>query len=123
MNVYWNGGLLGTISAPTNGVTFANMQWKYTNFPVTALGNDLLEFASTTTSGATQFGPTLDAVTLTSGSTGPALQVTNSANIIIDHVSAGLASDDQISVLNSSNVTVQWSVLADSKSTANPAVA
>ena len=120
MQVFWNGSLLGNISADITGVTFTNMLWKYTNFPVVALGGDTLEFASTTTTGATQFGPTLDAVSLTSGVTGPALQVTNSANIIIDHVSAGLASDDQISVLNSSNVTVQWSVLADSQNQADP---
>jgi subtilisin-like proprotein convertase family protein len=42
------------------------------------------------------------------------LQFTNVANVIADHVSAEWTSDNLISVLNSSNVTVQWSILADS---------
>ena len=42
------------------------------------------------------------------------LQFTNVANVIADHVSAEWSSDNLVSVLNSSNITVQWSILADS---------
>lgn len=118
MQVSWGGSLLGTISAFTNGVTFANMLWKYTNFTVLGHGSDLLQFTSTTTTGPTQFGPTLDAVSVTSGAD-TSLQVTNSANVIIDHISSEYAANDDLSVLNSSNVTVQWSMLADSQNQTN----
>jgi subtilisin-like proprotein convertase family protein len=45
---------------------------------------------------------------------GDALQFTNVSDVIADHVSAEWSSDNLISVLNSTNVTVQWSVIADS---------
>ena len=48
------------------------------------------------------------------GAVDDSLQLTNVSNVIADHVSAEWTSDNNVSVLNSSNVTVQWSILADS---------
>ncbi len=50
---------------------------------------------------------------------GNSLQITNVANVIADHISAAFGTNDIVSVLNSSNVTVQWSVLAESLNTTN----
>jgi hypothetical protein len=47
------------------------------------------------------------------GLTDDSLMLTNSANVIADHVSAEW-SDTAMSTLNSSNVTVQWSMMSDS---------
>ncbi|HTV43288.1 MAG TPA: LamG-like jellyroll fold domain-containing protein [Candidatus Sulfotelmatobacter sp.] len=47
------------------------------------------------------------------GSADDSLQFTNATEAIADHVSAEWTSDNQLSVLNSSNVTVQWSMLSD----------
>lgn len=45
---------------------------------------------------------------------GDALSFTNAANVILDHVSASWSTNAVVEVLNSTNVTVQWSVIADS---------
>jgi subtilisin-like proprotein convertase family protein len=47
------------------------------------------------------------------GAIDDSLQLTNVANVIADHVSTEW-SDTVMSVMNSSNVTVQWSIIADS---------
>jgi subtilisin-like proprotein convertase family protein len=47
------------------------------------------------------------------------LQITNSVNIIADHVSVAFGTSNVVSILNSSNITVQWSVLADSLNITN----
>jgi subtilisin-like proprotein convertase family protein len=47
------------------------------------------------------------------GSVDDSLMLTNVANVIADHVSAEW-SDTALSTLNSSNITVQWSIMADS---------
>ena len=48
------------------------------------------------------------------GAPDDSLQFTNTANVIADHVSVEWSSDNAMSVLNSSNVTVQWSMVSDS---------
>ena len=115
MQVSWDGSLLGTVSFNTTGYSTTNMGWVYTNFTVVGTGNDVLQFASTVGS---QFGPALDAVSLTattaSGATGDSLQFLNASNVIADHISASWGAYNLVSVLNSSNVTVQWSIMADS---------
>lgn len=112
MQVSWGGNLLGTVSFDTTGYSTTNMGWVYTNFTVIGSGNDALQFASTVGS---QFGPTLDAVSLTTTTTNaPALQFANAFNVIADHVSVSWSSGDNVSVLNSTNVTVQWSMIANS---------
>jgi subtilisin-like proprotein convertase family protein len=47
------------------------------------------------------------------------LQFTNASNVIVDHISAAYGNNDVVSVLNSSNVTVQWSVVSDSLENTN----
>jgi subtilisin-like proprotein convertase family protein len=45
---------------------------------------------------------------------GDSLQFTNAQNVMVDHVSTSWSSNDLVSVLGSTNVTVQWSIMADS---------
>jgi len=47
------------------------------------------------------------------GAPDDSIQFLNVSNVIADHISAEWTSDNLVSVLNSSNVTVQWSVVAD----------
>jgi len=49
------------------------------------------------------------------------LQITNASEIIVDHISAAYGTNDVVAILNSSNVTVQWSVVAESLNTTNVA--
>ena len=51
---------------------------------------------------------------LTNGVAGDALQFNLVSNAIADHVSTSWSASNLVSVLNSTNVTVQWSILADS---------
>jgi subtilisin-like proprotein convertase family protein len=115
-----NGQALG-IATDNQINSFSALNWHTTSFVFTATSpSTLLTFASTNTFGAS--GLFLDAVslTLTGPSKGPdSLRFTNVSNVVIDHVSAGYATNDIVSVLNSSNVTVQWSVIANSLNTTN----
>ena len=49
-----------------------------------------------------------------SGNSDDSLQFLNASNVIADHISAAWSANNLLSVLNSSNVTVQWSIMADS---------
>jgi hypothetical protein len=49
-----------------------------------------------------------------SGAADDSFQFINSSNVIADHISAEWSSSHLVSVLNSSNVTVQWSILSQS---------
>src|SRR6201988_2654221 len=51
---------------------------------------------------------------LTAGQGGDSLQFNAVSNVIADHISALWSSNDDLSILNSTNVTVQWSILSDS---------
>lgn len=51
---------------------------------------------------------------LTTGLGGDALQFNTVSNVIADHISALWSSNNDLSILNSTNVTVQWSILSDS---------
>ena len=64
-------------------------------------------------------GMLLDAISLTtkevvSPNPSDSLQLTNVSDVVADHISASWSTNEIVSALNSSNVTVQWSVLADS---------
>jgi subtilisin-like proprotein convertase family protein len=117
-----NGQVLG-IARDAQANSFPALNWHTTSFVFTATSpSTLLSFSSTNTPGAS--GVFLDAVTMkAAGSPNPSdsLQFTNVSNVIVDHISAGYSGNDDVSVLNSSNVTVQWSVLAESLNTANVA--
>ncbi len=45
---------------------------------------------------------------------GDSLQLNTVSNVIADHISAEWSTNNDMSVLNSTNVTVQWSIIADS---------
>jgi subtilisin-like proprotein convertase family protein len=106
-------------SNPLLTVTFngsnqwTNLGWQTTSVVFTATSPITeLKFVSQTPG---SLGVLLDAITLASftGAGGTdGLLITNSLSIIADHVSVRGLND--VSALNSSNVTVQWSVLADS---------
>ena len=49
-----------------------------------------------------------------SGMIDDSFQFLDASNVIADHISASWSANNLVSVLNSSNVTVQWSILADS---------
>jgi subtilisin-like proprotein convertase family protein len=97
--------------------SWANLGWATTSVVFTATTtNTQIKFASQT---AGSRGVLLDAVVLytnvpASTSPGDSLQLTNVANVVADHVSASWSTNNLVSVLNSSNVTVQWSIMADS---------
>ena len=115
-----NGQVIG-VARDSQPNTFSSLNWHTTSFVFTATSpSTVLALASTNTPGAS--GLFLDAVSLAAFSPliGPdSLRFTNVSNVIVDHISAGYATNDIVSVLNSSNVTVQWSVIADSLNTTN----
>ena len=117
-----NGQVIG-VARDSQPNSFSSLNWHTTSFVFTATSpSTLLAFASTNTPGAS--GLFLDAVTLSAFGPliGPdSLRFTNVSNVIVVHISAGYATNDIVSVLNSSNVTVQWSVIADSLNTTNTA--
>jgi subtilisin-like proprotein convertase family protein len=93
--------------------SWANLKWAKTSVVFTATApTTQIQFALQTP-GA--YGVLLDAVSLTANvNMDDPLRFTNVMNIIADHVSASWSSNNLVSVLNSTNVTVQWSILSDS---------
>ena len=58
------------------------------------------------------FGPPLSAQAIAEGG-GDALDFNSVSNVIADHISALWSSNSDLSILNCTNVTVQWSVVSD----------
>ena len=109
--------------APNIASSTNNLNWQTTNYVFTAaLASTKLAFQSLDST-AVHHGVYLDAVTLipnvTTTDTGDSLQFENASNVIADHISASWSANNQVSVLNSSNVTVQWSIMSDSLSLTN----
>jgi subtilisin-like proprotein convertase family protein len=96
--------------------------------PVTILGSNTNWQTYTVTFTATQNGTPMEITGLEPGmlldsfsalatnvvNPGDPLQFNTVSNVIADHVSALWSTNEDLSVLTSTNVTVQWSVLADS---------
>jgi hypothetical protein len=119
-----NGAQIG-IAAPTLPNSAANLNWQTTSMVFTATSPlTSLAFHSLDPSGVS--GVFLDAVRFTTGKTivpadGDVLQFLSVSNVIVDHISTSWSSNEDLTVLNSTNVTVQWSIMADSLySTNNP---
>ncbi|HEV2330405.1 MAG TPA: S8 family serine peptidase [Verrucomicrobiae bacterium] len=84
-------------------------------------GNSILKFAQNGTESTfatlpngvatVAFSPPVPG--LTTGLGGDALQFNTVSNVIADHISALWSSNDDLSILNSTNVTVQWSILSE----------
>jgi hypothetical protein len=111
-----NGIPLAVVS-PVNANSWASLNWQTTSLVFTATSSlTHLAFMSTNTPGAS--GVLLDAVSLTrnlaTNDAGDSLQFTNSFNVMADHISTSWSTNNLVSVLNSTNVTVQWSIMADS---------
>ena len=100
----------------TNQLVFFgnNTNWQITNITFFATQtNTPLQIAGI------EPGMLLDAFSLTPNTAvyvnaNESLQFTNVAEVIADHVSTSWSTNDLVSVLNSSNVTVQWSIMSDS---------
>jgi subtilisin-like proprotein convertase family protein len=97
----------------TNLLFFGNnTNWQTTNITFTATqANTPLQITGM------EPGMLLDAVSLTAdvaANAGDSLQFTNVMDVIADHISTSWSANNLVSVLGSSNVTVQWSIMADS---------
>ncbi len=92
--------------------------------PVTILGNNTNWQVETITFTATQNGTPVQISGIEPGvlldasvavvNADDALRLTNSSDVVVDHVSTSWTTNNDVSVLNSTNVTVQWSMMADS---------
>jgi subtilisin-like proprotein convertase family protein len=115
MQILINSNVLSTLVANlTNSHT--NLNWQSTSFVFTATSPMThLAFHSIDPTGDS-YGVFLDAISLSTvvAGSGDSLQFVNASNVIADHISASWSSNNLVSVLNSSNVTVQWSIMADS---------
>jgi subtilisin-like proprotein convertase family protein len=118
-NVLIDGGVLtNVVTDYTN--TWPNLEWKTMScwFTATSPSTSLAFYSLDISSGTT--GVLLDAVKLSTNvmtavaESGDSLQFLNTSNVIADHISASWSANNLMSVLNSSNVTVQWSIMADS---------
>ena len=97
------------------GITNCTLMWGNTNW-------QQLSFSFTATNASTPVvirgvmpGLLLDGVAVaSSGGLGGSLQFNAVSNVIADHVSASWSTNAELAVFNGTNVTVQWSILADS---------
>jgi hypothetical protein len=101
--------------SPGSGNSWANLQWAVTNVTFTATASSTpLEFDSLNPGAA---GVLLDAVSLSTNFVVQpgfdALRFITASNVIADHVSATWAPRQVVSAIDSTNLTVQWSVLAE----------
>ena len=113
-----NGTVLGTV-APTLANSQHNLNWQTTSMVFTATSPSTLVAFHSLDAHSSISGVFLDAVSLIlieapSGVAGDSFQFLTSSNVIADHISASWSQNNLVSVLNSSNVTVQWSIMADS---------
>jgi subtilisin-like proprotein convertase family protein len=110
-----DGQVLGTVTA-ANANSWANLGWQTAAYSFTATSNAThLMFMSTNTAGLS--GVLLDAVSLTTNQVvtaapGDALRFITASNVIVDHVTATWAPRQVVSVLDSTNFTMQWSVIS-----------
>ncbi|HEY2328838.1 MAG TPA: DUF642 domain-containing protein [Verrucomicrobiae bacterium] len=110
-----NGNPLGTV-APSYATSVGSLNWQTTSFVFTATSPSTKLAINSLDSAGSISGVFLDGFSLTTNvaAVGDALQFLNASNIIADHISASWSPSNLVSVLNSSNVTVQWSIIADS---------
>ena len=115
VQVLQNSSSLLTLTLTMTTNSWPNLGWATTSVVFTATApTTQIQFASQTP-GA--YGVLLDAVSLTTNvapGAGDSLQFTNVMNVIADHISTAWSTNDLVSVLDSTNVTVQWSIMADS---------
>ncbi len=110
--IFINNIYLNTVNAGSSAGE-PPINWRIATYTFTATSSStLLTFESTNTPGPC--GVFLDAVSLSINATPTdALRFQNASNLIADHVSAEWSRNNLVSVLTSSNITVQWSILAD----------
>ena len=103
-----NNTYLNTINAGSSAAE-PPISWRIASYTFKATSaSTLLTFDSTNTPGPC--GVFLDDVTLsTNAPSADALQFQNAYDVIADHVSTEWSPDHLVSVLTSSNITVQWS--------------
>ena len=104
--------------SPNQNNSWANLEWQTTSTVFTAVSSSThLVLQTTNTAGPS--GVQFDAMSLTTNfvinsNLGDSLQLTNVSDVVADHVSTSWSTSNLVSVLGSTNVTVQWSVMADS---------
>ncbi|HEX3624086.1 MAG TPA: LamG-like jellyroll fold domain-containing protein [Verrucomicrobiae bacterium] len=111
-------GVRSTYASIPNGV---GMAFNNAGDLFVGSGNSIVEFAPNGTK--TTFATVPDGIAgvvfnspapgLATGLGGDALQFNTVSNVIADHISALWSSNNDLSILNSTNVTVQWSILSD----------
>ncbi len=106
-----------TLTLNNPNTSWANLQWGTTSVVFTAASAfPQIQIASQT---GGRYGVLLDAMSITTNQapivkSSDSLQFYTASNVMVDHVSASWSPYNLVSVLNSSNVTVQWSLMADS---------
>ena len=107
----------------TTSMTFYgnNTNWQTTNVTFTAT-----QYATPLRINGLEPGMLLDSISLAAvpntntfavATNGDSLEFNNVSNVIADHISALWSTNANLEVLNSTNVTVQWSDLSDSLNT------
>ena len=118
------GSLRAAVSAPNRTVVF-DIAGNINLASELVITNSNLTIAGQTSLGGITVGGNMTAVTnvhdviirdirFRRGAADDSFQFMNASNVILDHVSAEWTSDNLVSVFNSTNVTVQWSIMADS---------
>ncbi|HEU6449022.1 MAG TPA: S8 family serine peptidase [Verrucomicrobiae bacterium] len=104
-----NGSPVGTVIS-----TMAKPNWLTTNFIFAATSSSTMIAFKSLVPPTEPSGTFLDTVTLTPLNNGSnVLQFVNASNVIADHISTEW-SDADLSLYNSTNMTVQWSMISDS---------
>ncbi len=95
------------VNGQTNAVFYgSNTNWEVKTITFTATGN-----STPVAIQGVEPGMLLDALSVDPGGS---LQLDTVSNVIADHISAEWSTNCDLSVLDSTNVTVQWSIIADS---------
>lgn len=118
VNILINSNLLASIT-DSQIVSWTNLHWNPTSFVFTATSPLTQIMFSSPDPANDSAGIVLDAISLTTNALPSvnltsSLQLTNVSNVIVDHISASWSSSNLVSVLNSTNITMQWSILSDS---------
>jgi subtilisin-like proprotein convertase family protein len=113
-----NGTTLATLSA--NNVNGPTLTWLTTSYVFTATSpSTVLAFHSLDPAGSVSgvlVGNVSVSTNFVGANPGASLQLSSVSNVISDHVSLTWSTNEDLAVLNATNVTVQWSIISDSLS-------
>jgi subtilisin-like proprotein convertase family protein len=95
-----------------NGQTPTTILGNNTNWQVETIIFTATQSATPVVISGVEPGMLLDSVSVVSAD--DCLRLTNVSDVVVDHVSTSWSTNNLVSVLDSTNVTVQWSIMADS---------